>query len=199
MQKLTKLHKKPLTGDFYARKTELVAKQLLGKVLCFQKPDKSLLKGRIVEVEAYLGATDRACHTFGYRKSKRVESMYLSGGHSYIYLIYGMYHCLNVVTRNEQEPEAVLIRALAPLEEGTSKPEWNGPGKLCRAWGLSKAEDGLALFTPQSQLWIEDDGFHLKQSELVKTPRVGVPYAQEAKLWLLRFFLKGNPHVSKAK
>ncbi len=196
--------KNPLPSAFYERKTELVAKDLLGKILCFQKTKQKILKARIVEVEAYLGATDRACHTFGYRKTERVKSMYLSGGHTYVYLIYGMYNCLNVVTRNGQEPEAVLIRALAPLEEHgqlaiTTKPELNGPGKLCRAWGITRDQDGLALFDTESTLWIEDDGFQLKKSQLVKTPRIGVPYAQEALLWPLRFYLQGNPHVSRTR
>lgn len=184
-----------LNSSFYQRKTETVAKDLLGKVLCFRNPKNQILKGRIVEVEAYLGLEDPACHTFQGRRTDRVRSMYLPGGHSYIYMIYGLHHCLNVVTRSEEHPEAVLIRALEPMEPADLKT--NGPGRLCAAWGLTKKQDGLALFQPESPLWIEDDGFQLKKSDTVKATRIGVEYAKEAALWPLRFFIKGNPYVSR--
>ena len=179
-----------LEESFYLRKTELVAKELLGKILCFQNQ-----KGRIVEVEAYLGITDPACHTYKGRRSERVKSMYLTGGHSYVYLIYGLHHCLNVVTRDEAHPEAVLIRALEPITPPNLKT--NGPGRLCQSLGLSKQQDGLALFSKDSPLWIEESDISLKKSDICKAPRVGVDYAGEAAQWPLRYLIKGNPYVSR--
>lgn len=186
-----------LEASFYQRKTELVARELLGKILCFRTSKHHINQGRIVEVEAYLGIDDPACHTYKGRKSDRVKSMYLPGGFSYIYLIYGIHHCLNVVTLDEEHPEAVLIRALEPINPPLLKTD--GPGKLCKAFGLNKAQDGLPLFQKSSPLWIEDDGFEIKKSEIVKAPRIGVEYAKEASLWPLRFYVKGNPYVSRKK
>jgi DNA-3-methyladenine glycosylase len=184
-----------LENSFYQRDTKKVAQELLGKVLCFRKSKSRVYRGRIVEVEAYLGVVDPAAHTFGGRKTDRVKSMYLAGGHAYIYMIYGMYFCLNVVAGAEGTPEAVLIRGLEPLDPVDFAT--NGPGKLCRAWGLNKKQDGLALFQKSSPLWIEEDDFEVKSRDIVKTTRIGVEYAEEAALWPLRFYLKGNPHVSR--
>ncbi len=184
-----------LDADFYQRKTKTVAKDLLGKVLCFRKSKSRIYRGRIVEVEAYLGVDDPAAHTFGGRKTDRVRSMYLEGGHAYIYMIYGMHFCLNVVTEAKDNPQAVLIRALQPLDPISA--ETHGPGRLCRAWGLNKKQDGLCLFDPKSPLWIEEDDFSVKARDIVITTRIGVEYAKEAALWPLRFYLKDNPHVSR--
>lgn len=182
-----------LPQDFYKRRTTVVAKALLGQVLCYRAKPQKILRGRIVEVEAYLGIEDPACHTFGGRKTTRVQSMYLEGGHSYIYMIYGIHFCLNVVTLTEKFPEAVLIRALEPLEP--LNLALNGPGKLCKGFGLSKKQDGLALFDDHSPLWIE--GGTARASQIIKAPRIGVDYAGEAAKWPLRFLIKGNPHVSR--
>lgn len=184
----------PLPASFYQRKTEIVAKDLLGKTLCFQPRKNKIFRGRIVETEAYLGIKDRACHTFGGRKTDRVKSMYLDGGFSYIYMIYGIHFCLNVVTRTPEHPEAVLIRALEPLDPPQAKT--NGPGRLCSAFGLNKNQDGLCLYDPKSSLWIED-GEPLKKSMIEKGPRIGIDYAEEAVDWPLRFWLKGSNHVSR--
>jgi DNA-3-methyladenine glycosylase len=186
-----------LPAAFYQRNTKDVAQELLGKVLCFQNSKLQFFQGRIVEVEAYLGIDDPACHTFQGRRTERVQSMYLPGGHAYIYMIYGIHFCLNVVTMDEAHPEAVLIRALEPMEPLNLKT--NGPGKLCSAFGLTKKQDGLALFSEHSPLWIEDDGFQVTNADFVKASRIGVEYAKEAALWPLRFFIKGNPHVSRKK
>ena len=107
------MNKLPL--DFYRQKTAVVAKKLLGKTLV-HIVNGQRISGIITETEAYLGTTDRACHTFGDRRTTRTEAMYLPGGHSYVYFIYGMYNCFNVVTRDEKSPEAVLIRALEPVD-----------------------------------------------------------------------------------
>jgi DNA-3-methyladenine glycosylase len=201
---------KVLPQSFYLRKTETVARELLGKVLCVRMPARgegksTIHRSTIVETEAYLGEEDRACHTFGGRRTDRVASMYLEGGHSYVYLIYGMYYCLNVVTREAGCPEAVLVRATQPLDfEMTpelakksirSKLPTNGPGKLCRHYGIERADDGLALFSSRSRLWIEDAA--PPRTRPVATTRVGVDYAKEAKDWALRFYLPDSPFVSK--
>jgi DNA-3-methyladenine glycosylase len=190
---------KLLPRSFYLQKTEIVAQELLGKTLCFRSPSKRIFKGRIAETEAYLGIDDPACHSFGERRTERVRSMYLHGGHSYVYRIYGIYDCLNVVTRSPAEPEAVLIRAVEPLgyeraaKITKSELPTNGPGKLCRAWGITKKHDGLALFTRSSGLWIEDGE---RSEKIVKTTRIGVDYAGRAAAWKLRFYLANNPFIS---
>lgn len=188
--------------DFYFQKTDLVAQQLLGKVLYFCNDEKELFCGRIVETEAYLGADDPAAHSFGDRKTVRTQAMYLSGGHSYVYLIYGMYYCLNFVTRAENEPEAVLIRALEPVHIPEEKPAkkhlyTNGPGKLCRHFGITKKQNALPLWKKRSGLWVEDDGFEIKPKRICKTTRVGVDYAGDAANWPLRYYLKESPWVSR--
>lgn len=191
---------KLLPPSFYRRSTKHIARDLLGKTLCRRFDDGSVQRARIVETEAYLGADDAACHSFGHRRTERVRSMYLPGGHAYIYLIYGMYDCLNVVTKSTKEPEAVLIRAIEPLDfvplgkvKKTALPT-NGPGKLCRFWKITRAHDGLALFTRKSAIWIEEGE---RTERIVATTRVGVDYAGDAAAWPLRFYLEGNPFVSK--
>ena len=193
---------KVLPQEFYFGKTIHVAKDLLGKTLCHRTPGGKILRGKIVETEAYLGIKDPAAHTFGGRNTDRVKSMYLDGGHSYIYFIYGMYYCLNFVTRIQGHPEAVLIRALE-VQQGEGKIKifqkglpTNGPGKLCRHFGLTKKEDGLELWKKKSGLWVEDAP-KIKKSDIVTTTRIGVAYAGEAANWPLRFYIKDNPFVSK--
>ena len=132
--------------------------------------------------------------------------MYLDGGHSYIYLIYGMHHCLNVVTRTSAHPEAVLIRAAEPLVElsaplttlklAKSKIPTNGPGKLCRYLGRTKNQDGLELWNQESGLWIEEAA-RLSSGRIVEKSRIGVDYAGKAAPWPLRFYIRENPFVSK--
>ncbi|XGC80767.1 DNA-3-methyladenine glycosylase [Bdellovibrio bacteriovorus] len=189
-----------LPQEFYFEDTTKVAKNLLGKVLNI-KTDQGKFRARITEVEAYLGVEDPACHTFGDRRTPRVQSMYLDGGHSYVYLIYGMYYCLNFVTRTPEHPEAVLIRAVQPFE-ADAKPKrkdltTNGPGKLCRRYGITKEHDGLRLWKKNSLLYVSDDEFKVKKEDIVATTRIGVDYAGEAAQWPLRFYLKDNPYVSR--
>ncbi len=191
-----------LDQDFYLQKTETVAKKLLGKVLYFQNENQQTLTGRIVETEAYTGVQDPACHTFGNRQTERTKTMFLEGGHSYVYLIYGMYNCLNFVTRNEGIPEAVLIRALEPTHHTGEKPAkknlfTNGPGKLCRHLGITKAQNAQKLWKKKSGLWVEDDGYKVSAKQIVSAPRVGVDYAGEAAQWPLRFYLKDSFWVSR--
>lgn len=196
-----------LPQSFYKRDTITVARELLGCILVHRVAGKRIA-GRIVETEAYLGVKDRACHTYGGRKTERVRSMYLDGGHAYIYLIYGMYHCFNVVTRTNEEPEAVLVRAIEPVEDvetmfrlryGT-KPKGNttksplrrladGPGKLCLAMGIDRRLDGVNL--TKSDLFIEKERKDAPEIDrkILASPRIGVDYAGEAAFWPLRFQL----------
>lgn len=186
---------KPLELSFYKRDTEEVAIGLLGKLLVRKYRGRTYC-ARIVETEAYLGINDKACHTFGDKRTSRTKSMYLDGGHAYVYLIYGMYHCLNVVTRTKEHPEAVLIRAAEPISgfKDTDKKILAGPGKLCREMKITKKEDGLPLCS--GPLWIADDGVKIPRSQLISSPRIGVHYAKEHKDLPLRFYVKDHPSVS---
>lgn len=192
-----------LALDFYLRDTETVARDLIGKRLV-HVVDGERLSGVIVETEAYLGIADRAAHSFGDKRTPRTESMYLEGGHSYVYFIYGMHYCFNVVTGPAEHPEAVLIRALVPTE-GVERMKLrrqsarevdlaSGPGKLCQALGIDRSCDRVSL-VKSKKLFIEN-GPALK-GEIIASPRIGVAYAGEAAQWPLRFSLVGNPHVSK--
>jgi len=170
----------PLPRKFYERPTLEVARGLLGHILVFG--DKRL---RIVETEAYIGPDDLAAHSARGRRTPRNEVMYGEAGHAYIYLIYGMYFCLNLVTEQPDIPAAVLIRG--------GEPGARGPGVLCRELGLSRAQNGLDL--TGVELWVEA-GAPLTE-RVVEASRIGVDYAGDwaAKPW--RFYLEGNPWVSR--
>ncbi len=189
----TKLSKKPLPLNFYERSTKKVAQELLGQILCI-KQGRKITAGYIVETEAYLGVKDRACHTFGGRRTARTEPMFLSGGHVYVYFIYGMFYCLNVVTEKEDVPEAVLIRALQPLNEKLDIKIYNGPGKLCRELHIDKTFNGLTF--DGVKIWIEK-GVRIKANEIISSPRIGIASSQDAAFWPLRFSIKNHPSVSK--
>ncbi len=182
---------KILPQDFYFNETVWVAKNLLGKILV-RKYRGKIRAGRIVETEAYLGGDDPACHSFGYRKSLRNQSMFLAGGHSYVYFIYGMYFCFNVVTKSEKYPEAVLIRAVEPL--AGIKSATNGPGKLCIAMNIDKKLDGLPL--NNGPLFIAESEEKIK-SKMGSSARIGISHKNAAKDWPLRFYITDNPYVSK--
>ncbi len=184
---------KPLPLSFYKRNTKTVAKELLGYKLCI-KQGRKITAGYIVETEAYMGIKDRACHTFGGRRTPRTEPMYSDGGHVYVYFIYGMFHCLNVVTEKKDVPEAVLIRALQPLDPSEDIKKFNGPGKLCRELNIDKSFNQLKFNS--SQIWIEK-GVVIRASEITSSPRIGIKSAQEAVEWPLRFSVKNHPSVSK--
>lgn len=195
---------KKLPLSFYQRDTTLVARELLGKRLVHQIGRKRL-SGIIVETEAYIGAEDRACHGFGNRRTRRTESLFQEGGYSYVYMIYGMHFCFNAVTRTCDHPEAVLVRALQP-NEGVSEMKRNrlvksereltsGPAKLCEALLIDKAQDRLSLVG--SELFIEDINLQISSQDIVTKPRIGIAYAGEAAHWPLRFYICGNPFISK--
>lgn len=186
---------KAIPLKFYRRDTTQVAQELLGKKLVHFK-NGHLTSGIIVETEAYLGIKDPACHTFGGRKTKRVKSMYLPGGFAYVYFIYGMHYCFNVVTQTPEHPEAVLVRALYPIDgiEIMKKRRQNqleknlcsGPAKLCQAMAIDRSSDGLSLKGPE--LWIENKiPFEKIEKYILSASRIGVDYAGEAKHWPLRF------------
>lgn len=153
---------------FYNRPTLTVAKQLLGKTLC-RRIGKKILRGRITEVEAYIGPHDKASHA-SRGKTKRNAPMFGTAGYAYVYLIYGMYWCLNVVTEREEYPAAVLIRAVEDV---------SGPGRLCRAFAITGALNGADI-TKRKELWIEDNSPSptlTLRGGIIRTPRIGVDYA----------------------
>ncbi len=188
---------RPLERAFYQRPTEAVALDLLGKLLVRATPEGTVTV-RLTEVEAYLGTDDPACHTFGGRRTPRVETMWGEAGHAYVYLVYGMHHCLNVVTVGPGTPQAVLVRAAVPvtgeqlIRTRRRRPDpasrlLDGPGKLCQGLGITRRDDGADLCETRSGLWITDDGVRPTSEAVRRLPRIGVDYAGEAARWLLRF------------
>ena len=178
-----------LKRDFFDRSTLKVAKELLGKYLIYGS-----LAGRIIETEAYIGKSDPACH-IARGVTARNKIMLESAGHSYIYFIYGMYHCLNVVTENQGFGAAVLIRGVEPVEgievmkkrRNRTDGLCDGPGKLCQALGLTAKQNGLDMCNDKSKLYIEDRGDIIKPRQIKKTPRIGINEGTD-KLW--RFILE---------
>jgi len=198
-----------LDRSFYLKDTVTVARQLLGKLLVHEVDGKRI-SGIIVETEAYLGTIDRAAHSFGGRRTPRNEVMYGLGGHAYIYFIYGMYYCFNVVTGHEGVPEAVLVRALEPVEgldfmaaarykndyEPLSNRQrinlTNGPGKLCIALAIDRSLNGEDLCG--SRIYIED---RADIPDICSAKRIGIDYAGDDRELPLRFYLRNNKYVSK--
>ncbi|HEX2251741.1 MAG TPA: DNA-3-methyladenine glycosylase [Thermoanaerobaculia bacterium] len=200
----------PLPPAFYRRPAEVVARDLLGRLLVHEVGGERLVL-RLVETEAYLGAPDAASHAAGGRRTARNESLYLPGGHAYVYLIYGLHFCLNAVTGEADVGSAVLLRAGEPLageasmrahrgfpDERRVRPGdvAGGPGKICHALGIDRTLDGVPL--AGGSLWI-GAGEALAPEAIAAGPRVGVDYAGEAAAWPLRFAEAGNPHVSRPR
>jgi len=190
-----------LSRNLFEQDTVTVAKSLLGLRLCRREPDGSVTAGLIVETEAYCGYRDPACHSYK-GKSERTRAMFGPSGHAYIYLIYGMYHCFNVTSGPSGEPEAVLVRALEPVEglarmaarRGTeaAKKLMSGPGKLCIAMDIQRDLYGVDL--------VEGHALYLEACdhppEVIASRRINVDYAGEAADYLWRFCVKGSPFVS---
>ena len=179
-----------LPQTFYARDTITVAKELLGKYLVHCDGSHERI-GKIVEVEAYLGQHDLACHS-SKGITKRTEVMYGPAGFAYIYLIYGMYYCTNVVTETEGIGSAVLLRALEPVKNTIGRTQ--GPGLLSRAMGIDKKLDGQNLTS--NTFYIAEMDLQ-PEFNIIAKPRIGVPYAKEWALELLRFYIEGNPFISR--
>ena len=199
-----------LPKSFYKRETLDVAQDILGKILVRQV-DGIEIAGKIVEVEAYIGPDDKGAHTYGNKRTNRTEAMFGEAGHAYIYLIYGIYNCINAVTSQVDKPEAVLIRALEPLsgieqmamnrfkkeyselDKRQMKNLTNGPGKLCMALDIDRSLNKEDL---------NGNKVYIKYPEaeedftIVRSKRVGIDYAEEAIDYLWRFYIKDNANVS---
>lgn len=196
---------KKLPLSFYQRPDVLqISRELLGKLLV-TKWNGILTSGRIVELEAYAGVTDRASHAYGGRFTKRNEVMYGNGGSAYVYLCYGIHHLFNVVTNTKDIPHAILIRSLEPIKginemlERTGKEKLDntltrGPGNVSKALGISTINSGMSL--KSDDLFLADDGFVYSKKEIHTSPRIGVDYAGKDALLPYRFYVKGNPFVS---
>ena len=191
--------------DFFGKETSQVAVALLGQILVRNLGKNQLLKGRIVETEAYLGLKDSSCHSFSGKITGRTEVMYRRGGCSYVYFTYGMYHCFNVITAKEGQPEAVLIRALQPLagveimKKNRNKKELkdltSGPGKLCQALQITRELNGLPLNPDNAQLYLEV-GENVQQNRIAASHRIGLSPLKDSCYWPLRFYIKDNLFVS---
>lgn len=199
-----------LSRKFYQRDPVTLARALLGQVLVRVLDDGARLAGRIVETEAYLGVADRAAHSYGGRRTPRNAAMWGPAGHAYVYFVYGLHHCMNVVAEDAGTPTAVLIRALEPLEglermrahRAGGRPAarlrdidlCSGPAKLAQALRLDRALDGTDLVSGDA-LFLER-GARVTPRRIVAAPRIGVAYAAEWAHKPLRFYVAGNPHVS---
>lgn len=179
-----------LPRSFYNRDTVQVARDLLGKHLVLLREGVER-RGKIVEVEAYIGAHDLAAHS-SKGITPRTKVMYGPPGHAYVYLIYGMHYCMNVVTEPEGNGAAVLLRAVEPIAnvDGNTK----GPGLLCRAMGIDKHLNGHDLLS--DDFYVAEPP-HGESFSIIERPRIGVAYAKHWAAELLRFYIDGNPFISR--
>ena len=194
-----------LTDSFYRRTNVVkIARELLGKVL-FTNVNGIITAGMIVETEAY-SWKEKGCHAYGAKKTNRNAVMFERGGHTYVYLCYGMHHLFNIVTNETNIPEAVLIRAVQPvhgidemmMRRGNLKNEFHltsGPGKLTKALGIDRKLNGKFLMG--NEVWVEDAGNRVSSRDIVKSPRIGIDYAGEDAQLPWRFTLSGNDWLSK--
>jgi DNA-3-methyladenine glycosylase len=197
------MRKLPL--NFYERKDVVeIAKDLLGKILVTDF-DGVRTSGRIVETEAYVALIDKASHSFGGRRTSRNEHMYASAGTAYVYICYGMHQMFNIVTNEKNIPDAVLIRAVEPLQgidimlERTGKPGLDktltkGPGNVGKAMGIFKHHSGLHL--RDKTIYIADDGYRYNEPDIGVSKRIGVESAGPDALLPYRFYVRGNVYVS---
>ena len=198
-----------------------LAKSILGKYLIRNYDGKTIVT-KIVETESYMGINDKGAHVYGDKRSERTKPLYLEGGRIYVYLIYGMYYCLNISANEENVPECVLIRAVEPIkgiEEiafNRFKKEYsdlttyqrknisNGPGKLCMALKIDKNLNAKSILDNElyiSDFYYEDDKkiYSNEKIDIQTSKRINIDYAQEAKDYLWRFFIKDNKYVSVNK
>lgn len=205
MQEKISYHK--LLPSFYLQDTVEVAKQLIGKLLV-RKIDGQTLSAIICETEAYTGFSDKACHSYK-GKSERTQVMFEQGGRAYVYLIYGMYSCFNITTREQGVPEAVLIRAACPVEgiermkqlrqrkkqikSLSEKNLLSGPGRLCDGLGITREQNGLPL--TGEELFV-CEGIAVPARQIAATRRINIDYAEEARDFLYRFVDTKSPCLS---
>lgn len=206
-----------LQKNFYNINSLELAKKLLGKYIIHEYDDHKL-SARIVETEAYMGPYDKAAHSYNNRRTERNEVMYGEAGFAYVYFIYGMYFCMNVVANTKEVPEAVLIRALEPVEgeeimasnrfkkelDELSKRQrinlTNGPGKLCMAMKIDRSLNGGDLCG--NTLYIAGEMYqnrikNISEEDIVSAKRINIDYAEEAADYPWRFYIKDNKYVSK--
>ena len=197
-----------LARQFYEKSSIQLSQDLLGKIFV-NIIDGKKISCRIVEVEAYMGINDKAAHSYGGKRTNRTEVMYGKPGLLYVFIVYGLYNCANIVAAEIDIPQAVLIRAVEPLEgmeemairrfnkqysELSKKQKinlTNGPGKLCIAMGIDRNLNGKDLCL--DNLYMEEDGY---KPEIVTSKRIGIDYAEEAIDFLYRFYIKDNKYVS---
>lgn len=196
---------KRLSKEFYRRKDVVqISRDLIGKILCTRINGAPLTSGIITETEAYCGRNDKASHAFE-KRTKRTEIMYKSGGIAYVYLCYGIHHLFNIVTNKEEWADAVLVRAIQPVDgeelmlerrgiNSVSPKLTAGPGRLSQALGITTDYNGEDL--TGNTLWIEDRGHSISGEEIQSSPRIGVEYAGKDARRLWRFYLKDSNWVS---
>lgn len=195
-------HEGKILGKYFYQKDACsLAQNLLGQVLC-RRMGKKMLKGRIVETEAYCGISDKGCHAYGNRRTSRTNILYGPGGYAYVYIIYGLHFCMNVTAGKAGDPQCVFLRALEPMDgveimQANRKTEQikhltNGPGKLCQALAIDKSLYGADLTTGEA-LWIERGE---KPAHISAGPRVNIDYAGEDALLPYRYYITDNPYVS---
>lgn len=207
-----------LARDFFARDGITVARELLGKILVHET-ELGPVRGIITEVESYMGEEDKGSHTYGGKRTERTEPMYHAGGTSYVYLIYGMYSCMNIAAMTEGIPQAVLLRSVTPADEESrqrmirlrqeaaerrsgrtkngsagkaaqpsiEKHLADGPGKLCIAMGITRADNDVDM-TKSSRFYVTE-GIWVEPSQIQAAKRIGIDYAEEAADYLWRFFI----------
>ena len=203
-----------LSRQFYSRDAREVSIDLLGKILVHDI-NGIKLKGRIVETEAYIADLDKASHAYGGRRTARTEALYGKPGISYVFSIYGLYYCFNVITKEEESAEGVLVRALEPVDGldeiarlrfKTSydkltklqvKNLTSGPSKLCMALNITKENNMEDLCGDKLYIEYDKNEDPNNKFEIVHTKRIGIDYAEEAKDFLWRYYIKDNPYVSK--
>ncbi|MGL5316064.1 MAG: DNA-3-methyladenine glycosylase [Peptostreptococcaceae bacterium] len=208
-----------MNNEFFRNNAIEVSKNILGKFLIRKYKDKEIVT-KIVETEAYMGITDKGAHVYGDKRTDRTRPLYLDGGHIYVYLIYGMYYCLNISANKENVPECVLIRAIEPIkglehishnryqkdyEELTNyqrKNICNGPGKLCMALEIDKGLNCKSIMDSDliiSDFYYNEEGQKIysdENFEMVTSTRINIDYAEEAKDFPYRFYIKDNKYVS---
>ncbi len=201
-----------LGREFFTRDGITVARELLGKILVHETA-AGVVRGIITEVESYMGESDKGSHTYGGKRTERTEPMYHIGGTSYVYLIYGMYSCMNIAAMTEGIPQAVLLRSVVPADE-ESREEVNrrrikkgeaawalsecpsslkkhladGPGKMCLAMGITRADNSLDMV--ESSSFYVTEGVPVKEEQIKAGKRIGIDYAEEAADYLWRFYVE---------